>query len=329
MAMTSLIFPAEIDQAAPCDACRQHEREIADLRAELTRHRASTRVLRWGWLSLGLLILVAGPATAYSAAAAHDIGFQSPLEIAICECLFTGLYLPGAILAILATLSWRPLIHRCVLFSGAFAMLGAAYLVLHFLEELDSIPWGFYPLMLLASAMPAFLLRLTRRWVVAPPGVDVQPRPASIQTLFVATFLCAAAATAVRWVKLDEELNGNLPPTVLAIILALCALVPAALLGLVIVLAARISLIENWRRALLGAAALGALTLLILTGIVLGVACFVEVNGKSLDQDGMLAALTLALTVGGTTLALSFACFLFLRLLGYRVVRPPGRVLTS
>src|SRR5437773_7093228 len=140
-------------------------------------------VSRWLIIVGGVLILSGGPAIG-GALSPDNLGLTSGWIIAMAlGCAIASAAAPAVILAICATLSWRPAWQRLLLFAPALALQGAAY----FIFWCENTPFDrglvvfwLSPLIIIASALPAFLLRLWRQWMIAPLGYAAERRPASI-----------------------------------------------------------------------------------------------------------------------------------------------------
>jgi hypothetical protein len=288
-------------------------------------------VWRWATIAAGALILVAGPAVWAVLDSVTSRQTAGWIVAIVFGCAMASAIVPSIVLAICATLSWRPAWQRFLLFAPALAMQAAAYFAFwcdHPPSSRDLAPLWISPLVVIAAAMPTFMLRLWRQWMIVPPGSNAQPRPASIASLLLVTTLWAAAAACTQWIDAtpwfsDPALKASgFEPIAKLVTVVIFALTPAAFMGLALVLSLRAALMRRPAAAFCAAAAVAVPTLAVPTASLMLFQHLVnfQVNDRPIANGELLAA---AIGVGSfclTTLAIGFASFFVLRLLGYRLV---------
>jgi MFS family permease len=286
----------------------------------------------WRWLILiaGAIMLAGGPA-------ALDLFSLSRTATWIMAVTFgfamASALSPSLILAVCAVLSWRPVWQRCLFFAPAFALQIVSYL----LFWCDGAPSDrsrtailLSPLVIMAAASPAFLLRLWRQWVVAPKDNPIQAKPASIISLLLATTCWAAAAACTQSIRADggglwgeSDLQDEPGLEAFAKLLAafVYLMIPAGFMGLSLVLLLRAALVRSPRRACFALSIVAIATLASAVGLVVAlVRLTFQVNNGPPSATDLLGA---ALGVGSfclTMLAIGLTSFVTLRLLGYRVI---------
>jgi hypothetical protein len=259
--------------------------------------------LAWIWLSL--------------------IERRSAQFIVILAWNWIGLLLPWVILAMCATLSWRPLWQRCLVFAPAMTLVACASWFLNGLVSKQrgwEVSLGGLPLIVLAAIAPAFMMRVVRRWTIAPSDSQLWPRPASVSTLFAATTLCALAAAFLQAIdSLPPENEGTRIGLIVDFISFV--IVPSTLIGTMLLVVMRVSFLDGTRRAWLAGAMTAITSLLVLPGLAV---CLIllsaRVRGVSIDSGQLLGLAFSAEVFTALALGISFASFVWLRLLGYRLL---------
>jgi hypothetical protein len=269
---------------------------------------------RWLGIVLGVQLLAAGPPTL---AWLHSTtAGQSRTLFAEMTAVWTLVQLmPWTILFLLAMLHWRPLPKRILLFAPGFALVAIAesqlYKALPYPHhhEYLTIVVGVLPSFLVATATPAFLLRIARRWTLAPADQAINPRQASISTLLIAMTLCGLAAAATR--RLDPNSS----------FIAMLMLAPSASLGVVLVLALKATMARTICRVCLFSAAIALLSLACIPAVAaLAARMTHQANRIPISAGGLGVVALLAFLFTTVALTITFASFLWLRLLGYRLL---------
>jgi len=224
------------DLVGPADAECLHSQEL-------------TAAWRWSVLIGGAVVLGLGPAA--PAMLERALSPRVPGEWAL--ALYQGFavaseVVPSLVLGIVAALSWRPAWQRVLVLAPAFAVQLVSYVLFWCRGAQSNRAWGallLFPLVIMAAASPAFLLRLWRQWTLVPEANRVRPRPASIISLMLAMACWAGAAACTQWVSGDggglwvepklEDAPGldTLAKLVAAVVFLL---IPGAFIGLSLVL---------------------------------------------------------------------------------------------
>jgi hypothetical protein len=298
-------------------------------RNDRTLH-ALTSGKRWMAIIGGVVALCAGPAMLIPLKPL--LGAPSyAVKSVLCGCLGASAIVPSMALAIVATLSWRSTWERCLLFAPAFALQAAAYFCAWCGEgegKSRSLVFLFVgPLLLLAGAMPAYFLRLWRRWMIAKHDSDCAVRPASIASLFWITGLWAVAAAFARFgdgrAWFDEP-----DPTAVVMAVVLFGILPSIWIGAFVAILLRAALSMRYWRSLAASVALGV-SFILLTAV--GIMIFLYCVGFLVEDHVITIEELLVVAIGftsfcATTFAISFASCSFLRLLGYRIVHRGSRL---
>lgn len=301
----------------------------------LERRQSSELTPTWRWwvLVVGAMSLAAGPAVPRVLDAFNLSGSAGWIIAIYFGFGMAAAIAPSLALAICATLSWRPAWQRVLLFAPALAIQLGSHVAFGCKgtpsdRELTAVLLA--PLMIMAAASPAFLLRLWRQWVLVPAGNPARPKPASIVSFLLATTCWAAAAACTQWISRDcggllsdpglqDEPGLEAIAKLFAAVIYL--MIPGGFMGLALAFQLRAALVRSRCRAWIASSTVAIATLVSAVGSAIALVrlTFQTNNGPPSTSD-LLGA---ALGVGSfclTMLAIGLASFFTLRLLGYRLI---------
>jgi hypothetical protein len=284
--------------------------------------RRSTLVLRhWFVVIVGAMILATGSAVGRGGLRFALRAWPPTSEASgLIGIAFALIVVPPIVVALLATLSGRQLWQRFVLFLPAFAMQVGVYVAFWCYggsaERAVAFLW-MCPLLVVAAALPAFLARLWRGWILTPAGGDGRPRSSSIASLLWMTTLWAVAAACTQRVNthhwFSSEDQHERPTELLALTFSLS--LPALFVGAAMVLALRAVMIQRIYVAFLSATALAALFVAIATG---GVVLLASSANDELTTTGLFDTAIGVSCFCLTALTIGLASFVLLRAIGCR-----------
>ncbi len=327
-----------VDAVAECPGCRQRDAEIERLSRELASLKRQARLFSHVWLGLGVVLLAVLPACALWVffTVAEDIGDETVI-LPLYGMLVGVLFAAPSVLAVTSTLHWRSLWIRGLVFTLGFSLVALAYSTSFvILAEDFGIPFreaaSVYPAMLLASLLPALVMRLLRRWTLAPRRIHAAPRETSLMTLIVATSLCAAAAAASRWFQIGESVSSNSGPSSVWLFVMLFASPPSALLGASLLLSLRAAMIDRLSHRCLWALAVSCLSMVSMAALAACLASLLSINNQRMDADELLHLAFVGGCAGFGAALFGLASFAWLRVAGYELLsagKPRGTQASS
>jgi hypothetical protein len=292
---------------------------------EQSQQRIHSEILRWCAMGGGVAALTVGPALLAVIQPLFESTLSAFIEAAILGCLFAAASVPSIALAICATLHWRAIWQRCLLFAPAFGLQAAAFVWFWCRDEWKAEMWAMIfvaPLVLLSAATPAFFLRLWRGWTLVANRMPQIRRPASIASLLWTTGLWSLAAAFTRFGDSSAwSPDGTQREEICAMVVTLL-LIPAAWVGLSITLLSRVALLPRLWRSLAVSLSIAASFVALTTGVI---ALLLYGVGFRVDDHVISSQELLVVAIGvasfcATAMAIGFSSSLALRLLGYRIV---------